>query len=120
MLAGTAPNACFAQRSDTEAARLSLESPRDAERVRLLIDRYVPVADVSETHVLAVAAPAEAVLAAAVAFRPDDDILFRRMMALRELPMRLARVFGRTDGRPPRPFGFDDVTLLERGPREVV
>ncbi len=44
----------------------------------------------SERHILRVQASADAILAAVSACRTDSDPIFRRMIALREWPMRVA------------------------------
>jgi hypothetical protein len=85
-----------------------------------LIDRYVPNPHYHERHTLRVPAPAAAVLSAAAEFRPENDAFFRRMIALREAPMRLAGAFGVGGGRTIARFGIDDFTLLARNDGEIV
>lgn len=86
-----------------------------------LIDRYLPHYQFAERHALRIDAPAGRVLDAAQ--RPDvaDDPLARQLIALRELPSRLAGRFGvasRLRGRGS--FGVDDFTPLGRdGDREI-
>ncbi len=86
-----------------------------------LADRYLPHWQFRERHVRLVDAPAAAVMAAARAYRPEEDAVFRRMIALREAPMRLASVL--SGGRYPargRTFGMQDFVLLGEVPaREV-
>lgn len=86
-----------------------------------LIDAHLPRFDFRERHSVAVHAPREVVLAAAERYRPEDDAFFRRMIGLREAPMRVwSRLTGRTAALP-APFGFDNFRLLEReAGREVV
>jgi hypothetical protein len=84
------------------------------------IDRYVPKPDFRERHLLPVLAPPARLLAAAAAYRPEDDPFFRRMIGVREWPMRLGRSLLRREGEPPPPFGIDNFTLLERDDTEIV
>lgn len=79
-----------------------------------LIDVLLPRFDFRERHEVVVRAPAEVVLAAAEGYRPEGDAFFRRMIALREWPMRL---WSRVTGRPPAlsaPFGLDEFHPLGR------
>jgi len=86
-----------------------------------LIDVLLPRFDFRERHEVVVRASAEVVLAAAEGYRPEGDAFFRRMIALRELPMRL---WSRVTGRPPAlsaPFGLDDFRPLgHTAGREIV
>ena len=81
-----------------------------------LIDRFMPAYQFSETHFRRVAAPPASVLAAAIAYRAEEDRLFRIMIGLRELPARLlnSRVARR------EAFGLHRFTLLARTEGEVV
>lgn len=83
------------------------------------IDRYIPHSDFRERHLRHVRAPADGVLAAADAYRPEDRF-FRRMIGVREWPMRVERALRRRQGPVPAPFGMGSFALLERGGREVV
>lgn len=85
-----------------------------------LIDRYVAKPHFSERHTLRVRASADAILAAVSAYRADSDPVFRRMIALRELPMRIGRRLTRPRSEAAPPFGIDNFTLMERGSREIV
>ncbi|MET0529675.1 MAG: hypothetical protein ABW003_15315 [Microvirga sp.] len=85
-----------------------------------LIDRYVPDPQYSEHHSASVQASGDTVLAAAAAYRTENDPFFRRMIALRELPMRVGQILKRQHGEPLPPFGIDNFTLLERSESEVV
>jgi len=85
-----------------------------------LIDRYLPDPTYREHHSLAVRARGPAILAAAAAYRPERDPFFRRMIGIREWPMRLGRSLLGRDGPAPPPFGIDDFTLLERSETELV
>lgn len=85
-----------------------------------LIDRYVVDPDFRERHATNVNVNAEIVLATASAYRTEDDPFFRRMIGLRELPMRVShKIFGGTSGSQ-RPFGIDDFTVLEANESEIV
>jgi hypothetical protein len=81
-----------------------------------LIEHFLPTYQFSERHVCAVAAPSARVLDAVAAYRPESDPLFRAMIGLRELPMRL---FGRPDHQRAA-FGIDDFTLLGRDETSIV
>ncbi len=85
-----------------------------------LIDRYVANPHFSERHTLRVRASADTILAAVSADRTDSDPVFRRMIALREWPMRLAGRLTRPPTDAPPPFGINNFTLMERGSREIV
>lgn len=80
----------------------------------LLIDNYLPDYQFRERHSLVIAASPTAVMAAAKDYRPESDAFFRRMISLRELPMR---VFARLQAAPrplPQAFGMHNFTLLEQ------
>lgn len=85
-----------------------------------LIDRYVPEFSFSERHSVIVDAPAESILSAVLAYRPETDPFFRVMIGLRELPARTVGAFRGTHPLPTRSFGMEDFTVLERDEREVV
>ena len=81
-----------------------------------IIDKYLPKYGFSEVHGCDVSASPETVLQAAIAYRPETDIFFRSMIALREIPMRVAAGFrGRKTIVAP-PFGLHEFTLLEHKP----
>ncbi|UHC17774.1 hypothetical protein LRS73_07895 [Methylobacterium currus] len=67
-----------------------------------------------------VRASADAILAAVSAYRTDSDPVFRRTIALREWPMRVAGRLAHPRSEAPPPFGIDNFTLMERGSREIV
>lgn len=81
-----------------------------------LIDHVLPTYQFSERHSCVIDAPPARVLDAAAAYRPDSDPLFRAMIGLRELPMRL---LGRAD-RGAAAFGMADFTLLGRDDASIV
>lgn len=81
-----------------------------------LIEHFLPTHQFSERHACTIAAPAARILDAVAAYRADSDPLFRAMIGLRELPMRL---FGRAD-RQRATFGMDDFTLLGRDDESIV
>ncbi len=85
-----------------------------------LIERYIANPHFSERHSLKVLAPSNAILETVVAYRPEADLLFRTMIALREFPMRADRIVRHRRGGPPPPFGIDTFTLMERSDAEIV
>lgn len=85
-----------------------------------LIDRYVPIAHFRERHALDVAAAPNRVLGAAGSYRTESDPFFKRMIGLRELPMRLSRIVSRRHGEARAPFGIDTFTVLEQQDDEIV
>jgi hypothetical protein len=85
-----------------------------------LIDSYVPTFSFHERHSVVIDAPAELILRAVRAYRPENDAVFRAMIGLREAPARMMRAL-RGDGSQPKPaFGIDDFTVLDQDDREVV
>lgn len=81
-----------------------------------LIDKYLPDYGFNEVHGCDVNASPDAVLLAAIAYRPETDAFFRSMIGLRELPMRaIARLRGR-ESSVTQPFGLHEFTLLEHEP----
>ncbi|WMD20926.1 hypothetical protein RAS12_00715 [Achromobacter seleniivolatilans] len=58
-------------------------------------------------------------MAAAIAYRPDQDPFFRNMIALREAPMRLLMALGR-NAVPRAAFGLDDFTRAAQSETEIV
>lgn len=85
-----------------------------------LIDRYIPNPKYREHHSATVKASAETVIAAAAAYQTESDPFFRRMITLRQLPMRAEAFFKRRPREPLPPFGLDNFTLLERSESEIV
>ncbi|TCP35719.1 hypothetical protein [Sphingomonas sp. BK235] len=85
-----------------------------------LIDRYVPVGLFRERHHRRSGASAAAVMAAARSFRPEDDPLFRRLIALREITRLVRSQPGRTSRSRASSFGIDDFTLIEETADEIV
>lgn len=84
------------------------------------LDGLLPFATFCERHFLDVAESPAALMAAAFAYRPEDDPFFRAAIALREAPMRLGgRLSGAcADTRPA--FGLDDFTRLEERPGRML
>lgn len=66
----------------------------------MLINKYLPNYDFSERHAIDIRATPEEIMAAIIAFRYQDDPLFHRLLALRELPARLT---SRLSSAPPQP-----------------
>lgn len=85
-----------------------------------LLDKYIPSSSFTERHKLLVNAAPDMVLKAARAFRAESDPFFRKMIGLRELPMRMGRIFLRKQTPPPPPFSLDDFSLLEQDSSELV
>lgn len=79
-----------------------------------LIDNYLPNYDFVERHACEVMASPEVVIAAAAAYQPETDPFFRRMIALREVPMRGLRRLLRREGPAPASFGLQNFLLLEQ------
>lgn len=80
----------------------------------VLLDRYLPEFDFKERHQHDIPASQSEVMAQVLAYRPENDVFFRRMIGLREIPMR---VLGRASaGVPPNPdpFCLENFTLLEQ------
>lgn len=86
------------------------------DRKLTLIEHFLPRHQFSERHACAIAAPPARVLDAVAAYRPETDPLFRAMIGLRELPMRL---FDKSDHQRAS-FGIDDFTLLGRDETSIV
>jgi hypothetical protein len=80
------------------------------------IDEFLPTYQFSERHSCRVASDPLTILDAVASYRPDADPLFKVMIGLRELPMRLLR--RRADA--PEPFGLHNFTLLERTDEAIV
>lgn len=79
-----------------------------------LTHHYLPVAHFQERHQRLIAAPMARTIAAAAAYTPADDRLFRWAISVREAPMRLlAALTGQKRDRKSA-FGLQDFTLLER------
>ncbi|OYR20310.1 hypothetical protein [Brucella thiophenivorans] len=85
-----------------------------------IIDKYLPEYGFSEKHSCDVTAAPEAALQAAIAYRPETDIFFRNMIALREIPMRAAARFRGRKASVAPPFGLHEFTLLEHKPGQGV
>lgn len=79
-----------------------------------LLDAYLPRYSYRELHSCDMAAAPRTIIEAAAAYQPDSDPLYRRMIALREMPMRLGMQSAGTKSNRPAPFGFQNFTLLER------
>lgn len=80
----------------------------------MLNDKYLPVWHFSEKHGLNIAAKQADVMAAVLAYRPDNDAFFRGAIALRELPIRLIDRIQRRAASPRKAFNLDNFTLLEQ------
>lgn len=80
----------------------------------LLNDKYLPNWHYREKHALNIAAPQADVMAAVLAYRPDDDRFFRGAIALRELPVRMMDRIQQRTATPRKAFSLDNFTLLEQ------
>ena len=79
-----------------------------------LMERHLPQFQFEEHHSLVVkSSPARLLDAAQVGAREPDPMI-ERFIAVREFPARVLSRLGRTNRLPPRPFGFEDFTLLGR------
>lgn len=85
-----------------------------------LLDKYLPVYDFAEHHALDIATSPARVMAAVMAYRPEEDAFFRVAIGLRELPNRLMTRLGRPQHVTKPPFTIDNFTMLERrGDNEI-
>lgn len=79
-----------------------------------LISKYLPEYSFREVHFREVAASPETVIEAAANYSPEADPFFRKMIGLRELPMRLGnRLRGKPADSIP-PFGLHNFVPLGR------
>lgn len=85
-----------------------------------LNEKYLPTFHFNERHALNIAASQADVMAAALDYRPESDLIFRCAIAARELPMRMLDLLKRGRGTSQPAFGMDNFTLLEqRGDQEL-
>lgn len=85
----------------------------------MLNDKYLPVWHFNEKHALNIAAPQADVMAAVLAYRPDNDGFFRGAIALRELPVRLLDRLQQRTTTPRKAFNLDNFTLLEQTDKQL-
>ncbi|MBY9063153.1 hypothetical protein K7957_09425 [Sphingomonas yunnanensis] len=85
-----------------------------------LIDRYVAAGLFREWHSRESEAPVAALMAAARSFKPEDDALFRCLIAVREITRVVPFRSGRTSPRLESRFGIESFTLIEEAPDEIV
>ena len=79
------------------------------------IDAWMPSWQFAEVHHIRSSASPAALLDAAAAYRPDDDVLIGAALALRESPGRLAAALGLASALADRPrFGKADFLPLGR------
>ncbi len=79
------------------------------------IDAWMPSWQFAEVHHIRSSASPAALLDAAAAYRPDDDVLIGAALALRESPARLAAALGLASALADRPrFGKADFLPLGR------
>jgi len=67
----------------------------------MLHQKYMPKYDFSERHAIEIAVPAEQVMAAVTAYRPENDPFFRFAIGLREFPSRIVKYVCRRNDSPP-------------------
>ncbi len=83
-------------------------------RAAMISDAYLPEFQFSERHDCLIAASSARIIDAAEAYDPRQDGVFRFLIGLREIPMRVAsHLMGRPHTTQP-PFGLHNFTLLER------
>lgn len=79
-----------------------------------LVSKYLPAYSFNEVHFRDVAADPQTVIETAASYRPEIDPIFRNMIGLRELPMRLGNILGGRRTTSPPPFGLHNFVQLER------
>lgn len=80
----------------------------------MLTSKYLRAYSFNEVHFRDVTADPQTIIEATANYRPEDDPVFRRMIDLRELPMRLGNILGGRRTASPPPFGIDNFVQLER------
>lgn len=79
-----------------------------------LNDKYRPSYHFHERHALDIAATQAKVMAAALRYRSDSDLIFKCAIAARELPMRLVDLLKRRKGVSQAAFSLGNFTILEQ------
>ncbi|GHC46420.1 hypothetical protein GCM10010096_17310 [Alcaligenes pakistanensis] len=79
-----------------------------------LSDKYLPNSHFHERHALDIAATQAEVIAAALCYKPDSDLIFKCAIAARGLPMRLFDLLKRRKAVSQAPFSLDNFTMLEQ------
>lgn len=79
-----------------------------------LTDHYLPEYSFREIHSCSVQAMPATVIRAAAEYQPEGDPFFRRMIGLRELPMRIGRYFQNQQAELQPAFGLHNFVLLEQ------
>ncbi|MUO82227.1 hypothetical protein GOZ78_23980 [Agrobacterium vitis] len=79
-----------------------------------LLATYLPDYSFREVHSCTIAASTDTVISAAADYTPEADPIFRTMIGLREVPMRLAGFLKGTQAQLPQSFGMHNFELLER------
>jgi hypothetical protein len=79
-----------------------------------LLATYLPDYSFREVHSCIIVASTDTVINAAAGYSPETDPFFRKMIGLRELPMRFASFLRGTQAQLPQPFGMHNFALLER------
>jgi hypothetical protein len=79
-----------------------------------LIDKYLPEYSFKEVHYREVLASPATVTKNAANYRPENDPFFRKMIGLREMPMRIRNLLSTKRGYQVPPFGLHNFTLLEK------
>ena len=85
-----------------------------------LNEKYLPACHFNEKHAMNIAAGQAEVMAAALNYRPESDLIFRCAITAREFPMRMLDLLKRRSGTYQPAFSMDNFTLLEqRGDDEL-
>lgn len=79
-----------------------------------LLATYLPDYNFQEVHSCTVAASTNTVVSAAADYAPETDPIFRKMIGLREFPIRFSSFLRGAQTQLPKPFGLQNFTLLER------
>ncbi|MCF9046556.1 hypothetical protein [Acinetobacter nectaris] len=84
-----------------------------------LADQYLSHYQFKETYRKVIQASIDDVFFAVHSYDPADDQFFRCMIMLRELPMRVLKLFGQSSSNN-EVFGLNNFTLLEASKNEIV
>lgn len=79
-----------------------------------LIDKYLPTYHFNEKHSLNISSKPEDIITAVLNYRPDNDLIFRYAMTLRELPIRIFDLLKGKNFAFRKPFSMENFTLLEQ------
>ncbi|MGU3575084.1 hypothetical protein ACLBWZ_06120 [Brucellaceae bacterium C25G] len=79
-----------------------------------LQDKYLPRYSFKEVHYCDIRANPACVIEASANYQPEHDPFFRRMIFLREIPMRVSNYFHKKQSDKPAAFGLHNFTMLEK------